>query len=276
MSRRSPPFAQRSLESLSRRLRRAALRWVSKRFVHRHRVSRLRIGGRTFKRIDFGDAFTAERVARALEHFSGAPEIPELWAHFDAELLVEFVPGDPLARLGVEDADALARFYARIHRGGSRLVAIGESGQIARAERDLAFLQEVGVVDRSAASDLGAALAALAPDAVHIGWDYTDAVAKNFVRRADGSLAGIDVEALREDALVGTGVAKCLVNADGPHRERLLAALASRSDLDLAPTLPFVELCFSLAWLRNRCLKGSSLEPRILERFRGTGRPELD
>lgn len=264
---RPPRFEQRSLDSSLGRLRRAALRWVARRFVHRHRVSRLRIGDGSFKRIRFGDAWTAARAADALEHFRDAQEVPSLWARFDAELLVEFVPGEPLSSLGEESAEPLARFFARIHRGGSRLLPIGESGAIARAERDLAFLGEVGILDATRGARVAGAIDRLAPPEVHVGWDYTDAVAKNFVRRPDGSLVGIDVEALRPDALVGTGIAKSLARADDPHRARFLQAFETLSNLDLAPTLPFVELCFHLAWLRNRCLKGSRLDPAALERF---------
>jgi hypothetical protein len=39
--------------------------------------------------------------------------------------------------------------------------------------------------------------------------------------------------------------------------------------LDLEKELPFVELCCEVGWLRNRLLKGSSLDPARLERFGG-------
>jgi hypothetical protein len=265
---RPPRFDERSLDPRLRGLRQRLLRRLSRRFVHRHRVSRVRVGVRDFKRIRFGDAFLADRAASALEHFAGSGIVPALEARFDDELLVEFVAGERLARLDIGAAPSLARFYARVHAGGSRLVPVTEARASEHAHRDLSFLRDVAVVDAACARDLGEAIERLAPERVRIGWDYTDAVPKNFVRRADGTLVGVDVGALCPDALVGTGIAKSFARGDAAYRSAFLEAFAASSDLDLDPSLPFVELCFHLAWLKNRCLKGSRLEPSRLARFR--------
>jgi hypothetical protein len=242
---------------------------VGRRFVHGHRVARVEIGGHPFKRIRFGDAWLAERTATALEHFAGSGVLPELEARFDEQLLVEFIEGRPLTELAAADAQAMAEFHARIHRGGTRLVPLAASGVLDRAVRDLRFLCEVGVVDPALGERLGERLDATSPPDVQLGWDYTDTVPKNFVRRPDGRLAAIDVEALKPEALVGTGLAKSLARGRPDYRPALLEALArapaSSPAASLLEALPFVELCFQLGWLKNRCLKGSRLDLAQLE-----------
>jgi len=267
--RRPPRFEQRSLNPASRGLRQLAQRLFGKRFVHRHRVHRVRIGDATFKRIRFGDVARAEQAERALEHFEGSAALPRLYARFDDELLVEFVDGERLARIDGACADALARFHAAVHRGGHRLVPAAQSGVLERVERDLALLQRTGVIETGAAGALRAARDRLAPSALRVGWDYTDGVAKNFVWRDDTTLVGIDVESLAADALVGTGIAKSLSRGDRELRPRLLEAYTRASGADLEKELPFVELCGELRWLVNRLLKGSRIEPGRLERFLG-------
>ncbi len=266
-ARRPPRFEQRSLNPLLRRLRQQILRRVGKRFVHAHRVSLVRIGTRRFKRIRFGDAWLASRAATGLEHFSGSGVVPELEARFDEELLVEFVEGERLTRFDPSAAEPLASFYARVHVGGTRREATAATGLVARAGRDLAFLRDVEVVDARQATGLEAALTRLAPAEVLLGWDYTDAVPKNFVRREDGRLVGIDVEALQPDGLVGIGIAKSLARGDASYRRAFLDAFRKQSEIDIERDLPFVELCFQLRWLKNRCLKGSRLDPSGLEPF---------
>lgn len=259
-----PPFEQRSLNPLGRRLRQLWLRRVSKRFVHGHRVARVRIGERQFKRIRFGDAWLAERTAGALQHFAGSGAVPELVASFDEELLVEFVEGDRLRGFEPDLAQDLASFYARIHAGGAREVSLAESGAADQADRDLDFLASTGVLAADRVDEVEKALQRMAPPRVYLGWDYTDAVPKNFVRAGD-RLVGIDVEALQAGGLVGIGIAKLLARSGEDFRRCFLEAFGLASPLDLAPSLPFVELCFRLRWLKNRCLKGSRLDPEILE-----------
>lgn len=265
---RPPRFRQRSLHPVGQRLRRTLLQRMLGRFVHRHRVSRLRIGKRSFKRIRFGDAWLARRAAAGLEHFREAGILPELEALFDAELLVEFVEGEPPARFDAALAEPMAAFFARIHAGGARPTTATARAALRRARRDLAFLHDVGIVDAGDRVDLERALERLAPAKLLVGWDYTDAVPRNFIRRADGSLVGVDVEALQPESVVGIGIAKSLARGDEGYRSGFWPAFARRSPLDLEASFPFVELCFQLRWLKNRCLKGSRIDTSGLLRLR--------
>lgn len=264
--RRPPGFESSSLNPLGRRLRQLALR-LGGRFVHRHRVERLRIGDATFKRVRFGDSGRAEVAARALAIFEGTGAVPRLYERFDDELLVEFVEGERLARIDPAGADALARFYATIHAPDRRTVATAESGVPERLARDLDFLVVTGVIDTTHGGALRDAAERLAPTELTLGWDYTDGVAKNFVWRDDATLVGVDVEALQPDALIGIGLAKVLARGDAETRARLIETFDRESGLDLEKALPFVELCGEVRWLKRRVLKGSAIEPDRLERF---------
>jgi len=269
---RIPRFRERGLNPALRRLRQLSLRFVKNRFVHRHRVRRVRLGSRDYKRIRFGDAWTAAAVAEHLERFESSGLFPAVEARFDDELLLEFVDGARLDAFDATTVDPMARFYAALYRpaeqeGAKRRL---EDTRFARdALRDLRFLRDVGVVEAGRLPALERALAALAPAQVYVGFDYTDAVPKNFVRRTDGLLVGVDAGALQAGALVGTGVAKSLARGDASYQAGFLDAFATHSDLPLAPAMPFVELCFRAAWLKRLYLKGSArrLEPDALERF---------
>ena len=140
-----------------------------------------------------------------------------------------------------------------------------------RIRRDARFevMRDAGVIDAVCEEQVAETLTSLAPPQVLLGWDYTDAVAKNFVWREDGTLVGIDVEALRSDELVGIGIAKSLSRGDASYRADFLDAFAKVSRLDLEPQLPLAELCFQARSLKDRLLKGSRLDPASLERFRG-------
>jgi hypothetical protein len=231
-------------------------------------VQRIRIGSRRYKRIRFGDAWTALQTANALDHFDGSGVLPRLHVRFDDELLVEYVEGRQLVRIDREAAEALARFYARIHEGGTRLAVVADTRIVEDVLRDLEFLRDAEVIDAACEEQVAETLALLAPPRVLLGWDYTDAVAKNFVWREDGTLVGIDVEALRSDGLVGIGIAKSLARGDDSYRADFLDAFAKVSRLDLEPQLPLAELCFQVRSLKRRLLKGSRLDPAALGRFR--------
>ena len=80
-----------------------------------------------------------------------------------------------------------------------------------------------------------------------------------------GRLVAVDVEELMPGQLLGSGVAKAVLRTPGARRERLLAGIRSRAGLDLAPVMPFVELC----------LPGRLDQARAAQGPRKAGGPEL-
>jgi len=270
---RIPRFGQRSLYGLSRRLGAAFRRLAQNRFVRAKRTRVVMLSGRPYKRLSLPDSALAAQVASNLATFRHAGVFPAVVAVLDDELLLEFVAGRPLAgSIPLAGIDRLARFYGTLYACERRCVPLTDTTFGDDLQRDLAFLEDVGILTAAARRDLAAAAAALAPPEVWVGWDYLDPLPRNFVATRDGRLVAVDVEDLRPDQLLGSGVAKACFRslAPGVSRERLLAAVARESGLDLAPAMPFVELHFLADWTKVAYLKGRArlVQPALFEPYR--------
>jgi hypothetical protein len=271
---RIPRFRQRSLLSAGRRAGAVLRRFALNRFVPAKRVGVVEMGGRRYKRLRLSDASLAREIAGRLELFRDSALFPGLVAAVDGELLLEWVEGRPLGE-PVDDAglEAIAEFFAALYSAGPRPVATADTAFPGELQRDIAFLRDVGVLTPAAHSDVAAAAHALAPPEVFVGWDYLDPLPRNFVVTGGGRLVAVDVEDLRPDQLVGSGVAKARLRAAGGGGDRLLAALGRACALDLAPAMPFVELHFLAGWTKLAYLKGrpSLVDPGRFEAYRDVG-----
>jgi hypothetical protein len=266
-----PRFRQRSLHTRERRLGTLWRRWFSKRFVRVKDVRIVHLNGKAYKRLTLPDTGFAEQVARNVAVFREFEILPRVFATEDRELVVEFVAGEPMPEPPTPDLlDRYARFFATLYSVGSRRIPLAESGFDARLRDDLEFLRDVGVLSADAHRDLSGAAERLATEEVFVGFDYRDALAKNFIVRPDGRLVGIDVEDLEADILLGTGLAKALLRGLGEHRQELLNGIAKHADVDLRPSMPYVELCFTASWTKHTFLKGrhTLVDPAHFDRFR--------
>jgi len=266
-----PRFAQESLDGFGRRISALYRRRVQNRFVRAKRVRLVTLNGRRYKRVTLPDASLAAEVARNLATFRHAGIFPGLVASVDRELLLEFAPGRPQdGRFDDEGIDRLARFFATLYGVDRRRVPTADTPYRDDLRRDLAFLRDVGVLTEPAHRDLVAAADGLAPDEVWVGWDYLDPLPRNFVLAPDGSLVAVDVEDLRSNQLLGSGVAKACFRSIDAGRERLLAAVEREACLELAPLMPFVELHFLAGWTKLAYLKGRAklVAPALFEPYR--------
>jgi hypothetical protein len=244
---------------------------VGHRFVPEKRVRRLTLNGRDYKRLTLPDTRAAARIAESLENFRHVGCFPELVAAIDAELLLEFVTGRPLAEPFDDDAiDRIGCFFGALYRVDRRRIPSVETPFLDDLQRDLVFLRDVGVLGADAYLDLATAARSCAPEFVWIGWDYLDPLPRNFIATDSGRLVAVDVESLRPDQLLGSGVAKCLHRGGGSARDRLLAVVARESSLVLEPLMPFVELHFLADWTKHAFLKGRAklVDPARFEPFR--------
>jgi len=267
-------FSQRSLQTPAWRLGATLRRRLLNRFVRAKRVRIVRLGGRRYKRLSLPDASLAAAVAQHLQTFHHARVFPALEAVLDHELLLEFVPGRPLADpLEARWLEPLARFFATLYAVERRRVRTADTACADELQRDLAFLRDVGVLETAVHRDLAATAHAITPPELWIGWDYLDPIPRNFVERPDGSLVAVDVEDLKPDQLIGSGVAKARFRAPGPQREQLLAAVERAARLELAPVMPFVELHCLAAWTKLAYLKGRPklVDPARFEHYRRKG-----
>lgn len=230
------------------------------------------INGRRFKRLILHDSYLAAGIERNLEAFGESAHFPRLVVRHENEIWVEFVEGAPLRSVDDEAVARLAAFYAAIYaQRPPRQVATDESPFLGHVERNLRFLNQVGVLGDEAYGQLAAVAKRLVPPRVWVGFDYVDPVLKNFVLTGDGAqLCAIDVESLADDQLIGTGVAKAFVHWLEPHRHAFLEQLANHEVPDFQSYFGFVELAFLARWTKTKFLTGKwkFVDGGLFERFR--------
>jgi hypothetical protein len=236
------------------------------------RVYFVTLNGRRFKRIVQPDSYTAHVIAENLTRFGDTDRVPGLVIEYEREIWVDFVEGHRPGPVDEKLARAVADFFAELYAREARLVPADRTPFPARLRRNLRFLHGVGVLDAALAADLQAAVLGCAPDRVWVGFDYTDAVLKNFIAAADdGRICAVDVESLAADELIGVGFAKASERWLGPHRDAFLDQLFRPGVPDFRPYLPFVELHFLAHWTQRAFMerKWRFVDAARFERFRG-------
>jgi hypothetical protein len=261
---------QRAGTALYRRLRYWLSRLSGARLQKSQRVYVVEMGGRRFKRLVLRDSWLARRIEETLESFGPSERVPALVMRYEHELWVEFIEGTPVARADEAFVRELAGLYAHLWARAPRRVPLAETPWPERLARDLRFLARVGVLARARADALARAAQARAPQAVWLGFDYTDPVLKNFVVAADdGRLCAVDVESLEAEQLIGTGAAKALLRWMEPQRKLFFDALAGQGAPDPSAELDWVELAFLAFYTKLMFLeqKWRNVEPERFERF---------
>ncbi|MFN2377158.1 MAG: hypothetical protein ABR538_11515 [Candidatus Binatia bacterium] len=220
------------------------------------RLEFVTLNGHRFKRVILGDAYQASEIERCLEQYGPSSHFPPLVARYENEIWAEYV-GGPLVRPGDPGlVEAVADFYATLYSRSPRRMATADLGLERSVLQDLRFLVQLGVLDPSSRDALESAARRLDPGEVWVGYDYLDPVLKNFVWRGDGGgLCAVDVESLRDNQLLGIGVAKSIIKwGNGEQKvffDRLEPVLPG-----LAAYFPFVELCFITRATKRAMLEG--------------------
>lgn len=255
---RIPRFSQRSLYTLYRRAGVLLRRFAFNRFVRAKNARVVRMGGRPYKRVTLPDSYVASVVAHNLLPFRDSGLFPRLIAVEDNELLLEFVAGTTLPEsLDASFIERYVGFFSVLYNMDRERVKLSETDFERELKEDLDFLVDVSILSPRVRRDLEVHLERITPNEVWVGYDFLDPLPKNFVLTDDDRLVAIDVEDLRPGQLIGSGIAKSVIRALPAHRERLLDGLALRSDLDLRPEMPFIELHFLAHWTKRAFLKGS-------------------
>jgi hypothetical protein len=265
-------FRQRSLHPLSRRVR-DALRF-GRRLPRSQRVYAVEVGGHRYKRVVLPDAHHAAAIAARLRRFGPDGIYPALILERERELWVEFIEGTALSRSDPEAASGVAHVLAALQRRDPRLVPLAQTSFLHDLQVDLRFLGEVGVLPDASLRGLRRRAEQLAPERVWVGYDCTDAIAKNFVRTPEDRVRAVDVESLGAEQLIGVGPAKACLRWLSGERERFLAALAGAGAPDFQAYFEFVELAFLAFWTKSSLLEGKRrfVDPGAFERFSSHGR----
>jgi hypothetical protein len=230
-------------------------------FSKRQSVRFVRINGRRYKRVVFGDSYEAVALERALLQAPAGARFPKLIHRHENEVLLDFVEGRPFDGGRTDDRGSMARFLGALYatqRSRSRGDTLARQLEI-----DLGFLVDAGLVGDRLRERLAKRAAAVRPAEVEFGLDYVDPVEKNFVI-AEAELYAIDVESLRLDVPIGTGVAKAAIHwLARTELAAFLADVEGHSGDVFRDQYPFVELCFRVGWTKRKLLQGKHASIRI-------------
>lgn len=223
-----------------------------------HEVDWVWIDGRRQKRIRFASPEQAHEVAIALSALEKTDCFPPLLHHEGCVLWVEYIKKD----LGWgEQGEAIALFFTdlydyQLNRPGK--VASGTLLQASLSD-DLDTLHEHQLIDQNTVARARALAQRIAPPVLIKGFDYVDAVGKNFVL-CNGRAVGIDVEALLGDQYLGVGLAKA------EYRGLIsmpMAELLAQLDGQLAAQYPLVRLLFLTRYFCEKIAQGKPKHIRL-------------
>ena len=210
------------------------------------------IHGRQFKRLVLCDSFLAFEIERNLECFQGSGIFPCIVIRYEREIWLEFVEGDSIREINAPLVEKMADFYSRLYSTSPRLEEMAKTIFSDRLDRDLYFLNQVGILSDGLLSELRKSADVLRPKHCWIGFDYTDPVRKNFLFNPKTQmLCAVDVEGLVKEHLIGMGAAKALVRWLNPFKDEFLKLLAMKNAPDLQAYYGFVELCFLAQWVKR-------------------------
>ncbi len=257
-----------------RRLRYLVSRLLGNRLQNSQQTSFPTLNGRRFKQLILRDTALAAELEHNLEAFHASLHFPSVVIRYEHELWLDYVEGSPIVQPDPAVVEKIADFYAATYSHSPHIVDMADTPFVSRIQRDLSFLNRVGILSDTTYRDLRSAAERLAPGRVWTGFDYTDAVLKNFiVTGKDGLVCGIDAESLRKDQLIGTGVANALARWLGPFQDAFFQHLFRDGVPDFRPYLPFVELCYCAAWTKMYFFekKKKKIDPGRFTRFCETG-----
>lgn len=229
------------------------------------------INGQQFKRLVLCDSYLAFEIERNLECFRGAGIFPNIVIRYEREIWVEFVEGLLIKEIKGPLVGKIANFYSRLYSESPRLVETHKTIFPDRLDRDLHFLNQIGIVSDGLLGELRKSVDILCPKHCWIGFDYTDPVRKNFVLNPKTQLlCAVDVEGLVSEYLIGMGAAKALVRWLNPFKDEFLRLMAVNDVPNFQAYYGFVELCFLAQWMKRAFFERDwkAIQPGYFEEYR--------
>lgn len=229
------------------------------------------VNGHSFKRLILCDSFLASEIEHHLDSFIESGYFPPLVARYEREIWLEYVEGTSIKSIDEQFVFKIAEFYATVYGTNPALLDVKKSPFSDRLLQDLRYLHQIGVLTQASYLDIQAAVPALTPEHVWVGYDYTDPVLKNFILRPEnGRICVVDVDGLAGNQLLGIGVAKACVRWLGPYRSLFFSSLANHGAPDFQKYFSFVELCFLAKWTKRAFLEHDwkVIDSTRFERFR--------
>ncbi len=198
-----------------------------------------------YKKVVFNSNQQARRVAGALSAFGESIHVPTLRHQADNAIWVDYVAGHAFDPHAADQPRGVAECLTSFALRPSRAVALGEAGLVDESHQRLAWLLDQAVITPRLGETLRARLNGFDTDLMlRFGFDYADPIAANLLTRADtGQVCAIDVKNVRQDALVGLGVAKAHARwLDDDGLNHILADWRSRGLADVVAAFDFIRL----------------------------------
>ena len=129
-----------------------------------------------------------------------------------------------------------------------------EFGFAHKTHNNLKLLNKFGVLTDDIYSNLDQKLRNITPEYVWIGYDYTDPYLENFIITPERNLLAIDVESIRSEHLLGTGIAKALTIWPAQYGEHLFQEVCNLPFPDFRSYFTFVEISSNAEWVLRRIL----------------------
>lgn len=210
--------------------------WLALRGRQRHKSNETRFmdfGRMRCKQVTFPDSAEAVRVERLLRESAGLALFPGFLFRLESTAWVQFVPGRSPNPQNGNDLEAMHRFFVGLYRARPVERKLDETDLHPCLIARLRLLGEAGRLDAGRVTALEALADRLRPERVWTGLDYIDALAKNFIIGERGAV-GVDIEAIRDCELLGTGLAKARHRWLGDRADRVVELLAQQGGPPLA------------------------------------------
>jgi len=214
-------------------------------------------GGLRVKQIGFPDSAEARRVEALLRDTDELRRFPHLILRLENTVWVKFLPGQKPDPARASDVAAMADFFADIYGANPIERTLEETGLHRRLLDNLELLVDVGLLDRHRSSSLHSLAEHLRPERVWVGLDYIDALAKNFIVN-EGRAVGIDIEAIQEETLLGTGLAKAGHRWLGDQVDTVIDRLAESGGPDLSAQWAYTQLSFLAGYDVQNLVRGKA------------------
>ncbi|MDT8409955.1 MAG: hypothetical protein RQ741_10185 [Wenzhouxiangellaceae bacterium] len=226
--------------------RRLQLAWQALLGRQRHKSNETRFrdfGELRSKQVAFPDSAEARRVETLLRESAALELFPPFMFRLESTVWVRFVPGHRPNPRDPGDLEAMCRFFTALYRFRPVECRLDQTDLQPRLIARLRILCKAGRLDQVRLIELEQLAERLRPPMVWTGLDYIDALAKNFIIGRRGAV-GVDIEAIGDGELLGTGLAKARHRWLGEAADPFLDALVAGGGPDLRPQYAYTQLQF--------------------------------
>ena len=213
------------------------------------------IGDQQYKRLKFKDTYTSENANRILEKLHKHRFFPKVLIQHENELWLEYIEGVLLSTVNDAICEELADLYYTLHVTSPKQTS--SERFVNQIEVNLNFLHKMEIISHKEHRKLQELLSKNTPEKVWTGLDYVDAIQSNFLtNKSIDTLYAIDVDSLRDDSLLGTGLIKAnTIWLNDIHLKKIITSLKAKNAPDFFLYILFIQLHFRSKWLKSLFLR---------------------